>query len=554
MRLFSAFIIILITIAAISCAANQADRSGDRGPASPDISSSGWALSFGGSDADDVAGVRVDNDGFIYVTGTFSGDCDFDPDRTLVPDTVSANSREAYLACYDSDGVFQWISQWGGDMGMKGGGTTVDPDGNFLITGSFFGTADLIPGLGEDYRGTENMYGATTSSYVIQLDAGGGYQWAANWEADSCSTVFTDHSGNAYLLGELAFGMSADLDPGPDRNNHGSAGGTDIYMIKLNAEGEYQWSWSLGGSGNELGSAIAVSDDGSVYITGCYGSASILTSGGLPVPGYPVGSPYPGIKNTLVSYGVAYYLHEAGTSSTPSYYYGNTEDENEYDNLSVSGLSDIFLMKITPDGELEWTASFGGAGHDIGQDLIFRDGKLYLTGSLTEGGPGRLETELLLGRDDTKAFLMCIDPDGDEIWTETWGEDSVSLGENSGNALWLDEDGYILVTGQLITEREEERPLYLSHPGYAGPDGSNDMFLRKYTVEGSLVWEKTWDTSATSGSAVGTSIVVDRIGNIIIGGEFRGVVDFNPGADISERTSNGSADAFLLKLKSDGTW
>jgi hypothetical protein len=43
-------------------------------------------------------------------------------------------------------------------------------------------------------------------------------------------------------------------------------------------------------------------------------------------------------------------------------------------------------------------------------------------------------------------------------------------------------------------------------------------------------------------------------GDIFVTGVFSSAVDFNPGSDVDQRTSNGMADVFLMRLMQDGSW
>ena len=103
-----------------------------------------WAYDIG-HDEDDIGyGIVVDSDGNVYVTGLFRGtDVDFDPlGGVHTPSsklTASNDKSDVFLAKYDSDGVYQWASNFGGDEDDVGRGIAVDSDGNVYITGRFRG-------------------------------------------------------------------------------------------------------------------------------------------------------------------------------------------------------------------------------------------------------------------------------------------------------------------------------------------------------------------------------------------------------------------------------
>jgi uncharacterized protein (TIGR02145 family) len=46
------------------------------------------------------------------------------------------------------------------------------------------------------------------------------------------------------------------------------AGGTDIWLVKIDQDGNYMWSWAFGSAGSEDGRAVVVGNDGSIYVAG----------------------------------------------------------------------------------------------------------------------------------------------------------------------------------------------------------------------------------------------------------------------------------------------
>ena len=74
--------------------------------------------------------------------------------------------------------------------------------------------------------------------------------------------IATDSSGNAYIIGyfestTISFGSIT-------LTNYG---GTDVYVAKISPSGTWQWAYSAGSDGDDVGSGIAVKSN-SIYITG----------------------------------------------------------------------------------------------------------------------------------------------------------------------------------------------------------------------------------------------------------------------------------------------
>lgn len=95
-----------------------------------------WAISFGGAGGlDRGKSIVVDKDGYIYVTGSFSGTVDFDPGDGSFPLTSNGGS-DFFVLKLDSDANFQWAINIGGDGYEYSEFITVDELGGVYLTGS----------------------------------------------------------------------------------------------------------------------------------------------------------------------------------------------------------------------------------------------------------------------------------------------------------------------------------------------------------------------------------------------------------------------------------
>jgi len=112
------------------------------------------------------------------------------------------------------------------------------------------------------------------------LDTNGDLVWARSMGGtgdDGGWGIAVDGAGNVYTTGE--FRLTVDFDPGPGSFNLSSEGGLDIFVSKLDANGDFIWARAMGGSGNDLGWSIAVDGTGNVYTTGDYAAIADLDPG-----------------------------------------------------------------------------------------------------------------------------------------------------------------------------------------------------------------------------------------------------------------------------------
>ncbi|MBW8050176.1 MAG: T9SS type A sorting domain-containing protein [Cytophagales bacterium] len=140
-----------------------------------------------------------------------------------------------------------------------------------------------------------------------------------------------DASGNAYITGD--FYGTADFDPGAGVQNLTSVGVRDIFFAKYDANGNYLWAKSIGGTSADFGNSIATNASGNAYITGFF-------------------------------YGTADFDPGAGVQ-----------------NLTPVGINDIFFAKYDANGNYLWAKSIGSTSNDAGYSIATDAfGNAYITG------------------------------------------------------------------------------------------------------------------------------------------------------------------------------
>ena len=170
-----------------------------------------------------------------------------------------------------------WAKQAGGISGDKGYSIAVDAYGNSYITGYFresatFGTTTLT---------SSSDYGSDI--FVAKMDINGNWLWAkqamgtySNYGND----IAVDANGNSYVTGyfwgNATFGTTTLT----------SSGQYDIFVAKMDSNGNWLWAKQAGGTSYDDGYSIAVDDNGNSYVTGYFKSnatfgTTTLTSGGI---------------------------------------------------------------------------------------------------------------------------------------------------------------------------------------------------------------------------------------------------------------------------------
>src|SRR6266446_8180632 len=317
---------------------------------------------------------------------------------------------------------------------------------------------------------------------------------------DSGAAIAVDASGNAYVTG-FTRSPNFPATAGSFQTSCGTTGTCngyfwDAFVTKLTANGQIVYSSYLGGSGNDMGKAIAVDASGSAYVAGQTFSSNFPTT--------------------------------AGAFKT---IYG--------------GAGDAFVAKLSPGGTaLQYSTYLGGSGTDNAEGIaVDINGNAYVTGQTysTDFPTVAAIQAVNGGNQDSDAFVTEINSSGAALVYSTYlGGSSMDWGE----AIAVDASGNAYVAG---FTRSPDFPL--ASPLQAtcgGCPGFADAFVAELATNGGALLHSTY----LGGSADdhGAGIAVDSDGNIYVTG-FTYSTDFpvTAGAYQTSLTSGQSA-AFVTKI------
>ena len=531
-----------------------------------------WARRMGGAGHEYANAVAVDATGNSYITGVFTGTSDFDPGAGA--QNLSSSGDDIFVAKYDASGNYLWAKSMGGttpDLGQdRGNAVAVDALGNSYWAGSFTGTADFDPGAG---TAALTSGADLVDAYVLQLNNAGNYVWAKSLGGYRSATAFdqgksikVDAAGNSYVTGY--FTGTVDFDAGPGTQNLTAVNGSNIFLAKYDASGNYVWAKQIGGAGvgigNGNGNALDLDASGNIIITGEFtgtfdfdpgaGTHNLTASyydiflAKYDASGNYIWAKQLGSTSSDIGYSVAV------DASGNCYVTGLFSLTVDFDpgtgtaNLTAPGgqLTDIFLAKYDAAGNYVWAKNMGGPGSDRGSSVkIDASGNSYLTGQFTgtaDFDPGAGTQMLTATGDDI--FLAKYDASGNYVWAKGMG----GTGNDAGYALAVDASGNSYITGSYSNTVDFD-------PG-AGTQaliaaGGTDIFLAKYDASGNYVWAGSMGGGSTD---VGYSLAIDASGNSYITGYLYGTADFDPGPGRRYLIAAGGADIFLAKYDASGNY
>jgi len=360
------------------------------------------AYAAGGTRSDIGEDVAMDTAGNVYVTGSFEGTAAFGGlSLTAADDDPSNDWQDVFVVKYDASGTALWARRAGtGVFNDFAEGLAVGPDGSVYVAGYFTGIATWDGGGNPDVElTTRNDF----DGFLAKYDADGDLQWVAQAggpEQDTGRGVAVAPDGAVYFAGGYAgtalFGTSTTLT---------SAGSSDAFLAKYDADGNLLWVRSGGGAESDGAWDVDTDLDGNAFVVGTFRGVALwdgspLQSRGLSdisVVAYtPAGDV--GWVQQIGANGNDYGRGIAATRQPGAALYVTGSFENtilvNQDVLASTGFSDVVVARIDPtDGDLTWGVRGGGAGFDIGNDVALaplRAGapryEIYVTGYVDGDG------------------------------------------------------------------------------------------------------------------------------------------------------------------------
>ncbi len=340
-----------------------------------------WIKSIGGLGFDVGRSLVTDNNDNIFITGYFNGTVDFDPNLGVVSLTANGPYDDIFVLKLNPNGDLLWVKQVGGASFEEGLSIAIDSNDNVYTTGYFSGTLDFDPGPG--------VYTLTSDGIFIQkLDNDGNFVWARNMIGGTGFTrgksITIDSNNDIYVAGD--FESTVDFDPGPGVSNL-TANGIDAFIVKLNSNGQFLWAKQLGGDHSDILFEITIDYNDNIYATGYFIQSADFDPG-------------PGVVNLTNGYSPDIYVlklnsdgeflwvrqfgdensQNRGTGVATDLIgnvfitgtFADTIDFNpgpDTNNLTASGYSDSFVLKLDPNGDFVWAQQVGGDNSTVGKSI-----------------------------------------------------------------------------------------------------------------------------------------------------------------------------------------
>jgi hypothetical protein len=437
----------------------------------------------------------TDAAGNVYMVGTTNSNSDIatvGAHQTICAggDTIGGFSgTDAFLVKFNSSGVRQWATYYGGSEWDYGTSCAIDASGNIYMIGSTSSTSGIA---------TAGAHETTVNDgFLVKFNSSGVRQWGTYFEGNG-NACTTDASGNVYIVG-LTNSTSGIATAGAHQTVMSGSG--DAFLVKFNSSGVRQWGTYFGGpfnggSANETGISCATDASGNIYMVGKTPSNSgIATVGAHQTAGgtqffdaflvkfnstgvIQWGTYYDGLGDTQPN--------SCATDASGNVYMAGQVFQELLPDSGIStpgahqttyggGFTDAFLVKFDPNGVRQWGTYYGGSSVEEGTSCaIDPSGNVYMAGHTgsTTGIATAGAHQTVFGGGGLDGFLVCFNSSGVRQSGTYYGECFVS-------DCATDASGNVYMAG--ITTSSSGIATAGAHQTANGNSGYNDAFLVKFS-------------------------------------------------------------------------
>jgi hypothetical protein len=329
-----------------------------------------WLARHQGLQGSSVVNAVATDGNIVFATGSFVGTIDFGGGPISSNGYPTVIAQNVFVAAYSAwSGQYLWLKVWGSGRDSIGYGAGVLANGDVAVTGTAAGRF-----LMGDLCGMPQSTNSSNDIFLARFEGGSGY---CKWMKLIGSSG--DDAGTALAIGPLgdialAGRFQGTVDFGGQVAT--SSGLSDIFVARYRPGGVLRWVRTYGGSGDDVARSVAVNPVGEIAVGGHF-SGSVNFGG-------PV--------------------------------------------LNSAGSWDGFVFKVGPGGATRWAWALGGGGTDEVFGVDFDPNyRVIVTGGFQ--GVANLGAGYYGSAGSWDGFATAFGPDGDPNWTITWGGPGTDIGQ-----------------------------------------------------------------------------------------------------------------------------
>ena len=403
-----------------------------------------WAYDYG-------YGIQTDAAGNVFVAGKFESQNAVFGDTTV----PCAGNHDVFVAKYANNGDFLWVRTGGGPGGDYAHAMCLDAQGNVYLAGEIEGNSNFGSVAVTANPGTDD-------AFVAKYDNNGNLMWVKSYggySRDDARSIAVDATGNIFILGifrDNAFFDSQTI-------TAASPNIDDVFIAKLDNNGNVLWVHGIGGAGDDTGKALDVDAAGNVYATGGFIGSASFGSQSLTAPNgyrdmYLAKWDANGNLTWVVQAGddwddVGWGLtvDNLGNSYVTGEFHANAAF-GPHTITAITSSGDAFIAKYDPLGNAQWAQRFGGGLSDRARAATIDANNVYITGEYA--GTATSGSYTVTSADSGDIFIASFNnATGAPGWIVAPrgpADAYEDLGYEGGNAIWADGTGMVYVTGSFL--------------------------------------------------------------------------------------------------------
>lgn len=470
---------------------------------------------------------------------------------------------------FSQSAKFDWVGSISSNLDDEGRIVVTDHNGDIVVAGIFHGTTDFDFGPLVSSLTCDNNF----STYIAKYTSSGSLLWAKKFSSSNTFSsnepggIVIDNANNIIITGNYLW--SIDADPGLGNLDFTSAGGRDIFIVKLDENGNLIWGKTVGATSSDIATGVEIDNANSVYISGYFqGIADFDPDAGMNI--HTSSGWQSGFLLKLKSDGTFRWVNTLlGTEAVHTkdisinhtlneiIIVGEFSDTADFDptssinNITSNGYIDLFYQRIDTSGNVLNTLRLGGSNMDLYTDITYlNNGDKIWAGSynsVMDLDPGVGVSMSTSGSTFGNSFIIKLDINDNLINIAEFVGSNGST-SNSFRSIDITNDitNGIYWLGSYYGSTADFDP---SSAGSVRPSiGSySNTFILKLDTSFNFEWVKVIDGNYISDSK---TIEISSSNDIYITGYFTDTIDFDPSDSAFALLSIGENDAYLLKLES----
>ena len=326
------------------------------------------------------------------------------------------DSFDYWLLKFDSNNSLQWNKTYGGFEDDRGNRLIQTTDGGYALIG-----------FSKSNDGDVSNNNGQNDFWLVKLDTNASLIWEKTFGfggADSGISMIQTNDGGYLLTGILD--VTASGGQGNSKSLARKHAGGDYWVIKVNANGTKEWSKFYGGTFTDTPNDLIQTLDNDYIIVGSSDSNDIdITNNKGSYDFWVVRIDGNGTIVWERSFGgsetdEAYAISKSGDGNF--LIIGDTSSSDK-DVSNNNGAADLWVIKMSPNGELLWEKTYGGSNFDVGRSIRSTpDGNFIISGSSRS-----LDGDINSNNGQNDAWVLKIDSNGNLLWQQTLGGSEIEF-------------------------------------------------------------------------------------------------------------------------------